>query len=125
MKKVVLIILVATSLFMLTSCQGNKEKTKPPVMVYVYLDADATDDEVDKVEKDIRKLPGIISCEFVSKEQAYKEIVDESGVDPQYFEEIGNPLPHMFVVEFEADAFFGEKTKNILEKIENVDTVKK
>ena len=119
------LIMMGITFMVLVNVQSVLDIVEEENALSVYLDMDATPDEVQQAKEDILMTQNVIRCEFVSKEQAYKEALEESGLSPEseYFQGIGNPLPDKFIVVIEDESLFNE-TFTKLENIENVDVVK-
>lgn len=119
------LIMMGITFMVLVNVQTVLDIVEQENALSVYLDMDATPDEVQQAKEDILMTQNVVRCEFVSKEQAYKEALEESGLSPEseYFQGIGNPLPDKFIVVIEDESLFNE-TFTKLENIENVDVVK-
>lgn len=128
MKRIVAVVLLCfLAYFVFVSYKDAKEENKDAeiVTLSVYLDADATNEDVKRIEDEIKNFPGVFDYEFVSKEQAYKEAVEEGllSVESEYFQGIENPLPDKFTVEFESKNF-DDSVQRYFENIEGVDVIK-
>lgn len=121
----VCLIMMGTTFMVLVNVQTVLDIVEEENALSVYLDMDATPEQVQQVKEDILMTNNVIRCEFVSKEQAYKEALEQSDFSPdsEYFQGIGNPLPDKYIVVIEDENLFNE-TFTKLENIENVDVVK-
>jgi cell division transport system permease protein len=75
---------------------GAANEVRNKVIADVYLKTDATQKDIDRVQRLIQQQPTVKSVQFVSKAQAYKE---QSKRNPEAYDLLGsNPLPDMFHV---------------------------
>ena len=72
-------------------------------MVQLILENDMTNPEVQKICADIRKRPYIKRLDYISKEQALKEITATMGSDPSEFTDGENPCPASIEVTLRSD----------------------
>lgn len=121
----VCLIMMGTAFMVLVNVQSVLDIVEQENALSVYLELDADEFEVQQVKEDILDTDNVIRCEFVSKEQAYKEAVSENGlnVDSEYLKELDNPMPDKFIVVIEDENLFNE-TFAKLENIDNVDIVR-
>jgi cell division transport system permease protein len=66
------------------------------INISVYLDDSVTDDQVDELMADLRRLPDVKKVSYISKEDALKAYRAENAKDPELLNaisETGNPLP--------------------------------
>lgn len=121
----VCLVMMGTTFMVLVNVQSVLDIVEAENALSVYLDMDATEEEVQQVKEDILMTENVIRCEFVSKEQAYKDATSEDGFssESEHFKGMENPLPDKFVVVIEDEKLFNE-TFAKLENIDNVDVVK-
>lgn len=67
--------------------------------IVVYCDMDATDEQVNQIETEIRKLDNIEKIEFVSKEQGLEQMKNDYDIYDDVAEEM-NPLPDSFIITY-------------------------
>lgn len=68
--------------------------------IRVFLDLTAEQEEIDRVEKELKKLPNLQSYEFVDKEEGLQQLKESFEERASLFKGLDeeNPLPHSFVV---------------------------
>ena len=91
--------------------------------IQVFINTDATDEEIDKLKHDLEKISEISTIEFVSKEQALEQMKDKFK-DKQYLlagYEKNNIFPASYVVTLHDLSTSGE----VQEKIMQLDNIKK
>lgn len=96
------------------------------VTIVTFLKQGITDDEIDKVEKEIKKIDGIESYEFQDKMDISKEMMESSDKFKSIMEdwtEDETPIQDTFLVKVVNIEEIGSIAKKI-QKIDNVDTVK-
>jgi len=68
-------------------------------IIMVYLEDDATDDDINTVGQDIRMISDVESAEFVSKDDAYEQQLKTLGENAKLMEGLEeNPLPDSYQV---------------------------
>ena len=67
-------------------------------MVQLILENDMTNPEAQKICADIKKRPYIKRLDYISKEQALKEITAAMGSDPSEFTDGENPCPALSLI---------------------------
>ena len=119
------LVMMGTAFMVLVNVENVLNIVEAENIVSVYLDMDATQDEVQQVKEKILMTQNVTKCEFVSKEQAFEEVLekDEFDAESELFKDIENPLPDMFEVSMEDENLFDETIAN-LEQIDNVDVVR-
>lgn len=121
----VCLVMMGTTFMVLVNVQSVLDIVEQENALSVYLEMDATEYEVEQVKEDILMTQNVLRCEFVSKEQAYKEALEDKdlSVESEYFQGIENPMPDKFIVVIEDENLFNE-TFTKLENIDNVDVVR-
>ena len=119
------LVMMGTAFMILVNVESVLNIVEKENVVSVYLDMDATEEEVRQAKEDILMTDNVIDCDFVSKEQAFKEALEknEFEAESEIFKDVENPLPDMFEVAMEDETRFDE-TMAKLEKIDNVDVVR-
>lgn len=118
------LVMMGTAFMVLVNVENVLNIVEEENIVSVYLEMDATEAEVQQVKEDILLTPNVVRCNFVSKEEAFKNALEESGFDEQspYFN-VENPMPDMYEVSMEDENLFDETIAK-LGKINNVDVVR-
>ena len=80
--------LLLFGVFMLLSANINYigEQIRNQCQIQAYIDFDATEDDEMLVYSQIRNLPNVADCEFVSKAEAMEEYRDYLGADASAFD---------------------------------------
>lgn len=93
-------------------------------VIMVYVKENADDFETSKVGVEIKNLKNIDTCEFIPKEQAFKEQVKKLGTDSAIFEGLSeSPLPNAYKVTVKDLNLFSD-TVNKIKSISNVDNIR-
>ena len=93
------LLLIGMSLIILLNIQSLVKDVESQNVVIAFVKDGASDDALTKIDGDLKALPNVTNVEFVSKEVAYKEQLDEFGVEENLFDGIiENPLPDSFRV---------------------------
>ena len=116
-------IMIGSAFMLLVNIQSviDSIENKNVIMVYVKQDADET--AVQKLGEEIRALKNVSGCEFVDKETAFKNEIDELGTDATYFEGVENPLPDLYKVSVDDMVNF-DSTADALQKLDNVESIR-
>ena len=78
---------------------------------------------VTQLGDELKALKNVSHIEFVDKETAFKQEIENLGTDATYFEGVENPLPDVYKVSVDMMENFDETSKEI-EKLENVDSIR-
>lgn len=92
-------------------------------VVMVYVKDEVTGEKLTELRQDITLLQNVKKCDFVDKETAFKQQLEELDTDATYFEGVENPLPDLFKVSINDMTRFDE-TVSALAKLDGVDTVR-
>ncbi len=92
-------------------------------VVMVYLKDEVQGDEIAQMKDKITLMQNVKKCEYVSKDTAFRQQLDELGTDATYFEGIDNPLPDLFKVSV-SDMTKFDKTVSELQNLDGVDSVR-
>lgn len=120
------LILVGVSIILSENVNKFTEDIEKDVTIVVYIDKDATKEDIDGIKISIDLLPNIESVEFLSKEDIRKDMSiesDELGTILQGYNEATNPLLDEYLVKVKDTEKIG-KTANAIKEISKVNTVK-
>lgn len=92
-------------------------------VIMVYLDDNITQQGISETEGEIRQLPNIEKCTFVSKEEAYQQVLSELDAVKDYLEGLKNPLPDAYRVTV-ADMSMFDSTVESLRQTSGVQSVR-
>lgn len=103
-----------------------EEASKQEPGMQVFLFNDATQKQIDEVEKNIRAIDGVGTTEFISKEEALNTMKNkyEGKVDLSEYEGKNNIFSASFIVKIKDQSKF-EKIYKQIEKLNNVKKVTK
>ena len=98
------------------------DKIESQNVIMVYIEDGTTDEQIDKLNKDIYGLGNIEECIFVSKEEAFENSKKELGEDSALLEGMENPMPDAYKVVVTDMTLFKQTVSGLkgLEHIENV-----
>jgi len=88
-------------------------------VIMVFVEDSSTTKETEQLGVEISALLNVASCEFVPKEQAFQQQIDQLGSAADLFEGIDNPLPNAYKVTVADMSNFKTTVKNI-EQLDNV-----
>ena len=116
------LIVVAISIVISYNIESIATEIKKDVTMIVFVDNDATKEEVEKIEQDIKQISNIDSVVYKSKTDSADELAKDddtfSTVIEEWTEET-NPLLDSFMIKVKDI----EKIKNTAEEIKNMDKV--
>lgn len=93
-------------------------------VVMVFVDKEADELSVSEVGVNLKKIENIDVCEFIPKEDAFKEQIESLGGDSAIFEGIKeNPLPDAYKVTLKDLSTF-KATVDQIKQVAHVDTVR-
>lgn len=98
------------------------DKIESQNVIMVYIEDGTTDEQIEKLNKDIYGLGNIEDCIFVSKEEAFENSKKELGEDSALLEGMENPMPDAYKVVVTDMTLFKQTVTGLkgLEHIENV-----
>lgn len=120
------LILVGVSIILSENVNKFTNDIEKDVTIVVYIDKDATEEDIEGIKISINLLPNIESIEFLSKEDIRKDMSiesDELGTILQGYDEATNPLLDEYLVKVKDTEKIGE-TANSIKEITKVNTVK-
>lgn len=92
-------------------------------VIVAFVDDGASEEVVNNVKRDLMKIENVKECQFVSKEDAFEEQLENLGGDRTLFEGMKNPIPDSYRVVLEDLTLFDSTLKEI-ENVENVQSVR-
>lgn len=117
----VLILLGSVVLFMLTA-SNLSSYVRENISIEILLADDATSGDIMKMQKFLNARPYVKSLEYVSKEKAVKEQVEEMGIDPKEF--LGyNPFIASFEINVTAEYANNDSLAMIEKEVKSADAV--
>ena len=99
------------------------DKIESQNVIMVYIEDGTTDEQIDKINKEIYDLGNIQDCVFVSKEEAFENSKKELGEDSALLEGMENPMPDAYKVVVSDMALFKQTVKG-LKGLEHIETVR-
>lgn len=93
------LLLIGISMIIIMNVQNLVKDVVKQNIVVAFVADGADEATVNAVEQNLKAIPDVIKVEFVSKEAAYQEQLNEFGVEEGLFDDvIENPLPDSFRV---------------------------
>ena len=120
------LILVAVSIILSENVNKFTDDIEKDVTIVVYIDKDATTEEISRIQSNIEALDNIDGIEFLSKEDIRKEMASEDdgiGNILGEYDEATNPLLDEYLVKVKDTESIG-KTANAIKELAKVNTVK-
>ncbi len=100
------------------------EEVKSELYVDVYLKYEVSERRAAAVGEHLRKLPGVVRADYVSREKAAEEFVGLFPEDSELLTALGeNPLPASYRVYLAAEANAPEKVEKLVKEMAAVDGV--
>lgn len=120
------LVLIGSATMIFFNIDSLLAKIEEENVIMVYIDDEASEQEISDMETEIKGLGNISAVEFVSKESAWKEqLATMEEAQAEFFTQVSSdiPLPDAYKVTVEdLDLFDG--TVNKLEKLEHIDTIR-
>ena len=116
-------IMIGSAFMLLVNIQSVIDSIENKNVIMVYVKQDTDEAAVQKLGEEIRALKNVSGCEFVDKETAFKNEIDELGTDATYFEGVENPLPDLYKVSVDDMVNF-DSTADALQKLDNVESIR-
>lgn len=91
------LLLIGISMMIIMNIQNLVKDVEKQNVIIAFVADNADDTSVAQIDAQLRAIPDVINVEFVSKEVAYAEQLEEFGVEKDLFDDvIENPLPDSF-----------------------------
>ncbi len=124
---VTLTLLVVGFVFQISvSTTKMTESVLSSLKVYAYVDTTADDDESKKVGEEIKKIEGVETVEFSSKEDELKALTSTMGSNAESiqsnFEGDSNPLSDVYIVTTDLEKYDLADLSDQIGKIDNVES---
>ena len=116
-------IMIGSAFMLLVNIQSVIDNIEDKNVIMVYVAQDADEAAVTQLGDELKALKNVSHIEFVDKETAFKQEIENLGTDATYFEGVENPLPDVYKVSVDMMENFDETSKEI-EKLENVDSIR-
>lgn len=116
-------IMIGSAFMLLVNIQSVIDNIEDKNVIMVYVVQDADEAAVTQLGDKLEALKNVSHVEFVDKETAFKQELENLGTDATYFEGVENPLPDVYKVSVDLMENFDETSKSI-EKLENVDSIR-
>lgn len=117
------LVMIGSAFMVLVNVDNIMKEIESENVVMVYLDTDATPEQVKQVESQITAIENVQKFVFRDKETAFKDAVADLDTDASYFEGVQNPLPDLFEVSLRDMTKFSA-TVSQLQSIDKVDVVR-
>lgn len=118
------LLLIGVSFLLFLNIQNLVKDVERQNVVVAFVKDNLDEVGIQKVGDDLKAITNVTKVEFVSKEQGYKEQLEDFGVDSEDFDGlIANPLPDSYrVTVSNIDEF--NTTLAAIKAVTNVDTVR-
>ncbi len=116
-------IMIGSAFMLLVNIQSVIDNIEDKNVIMVYVAQDVDEAAVTQLSDELKALKNVSHIEFVDKETAFKQEIENLGTDATYFEGVENPLPDVYKVSVDMMENFDETSKEI-EKLENVDSIR-
>lgn len=119
------LIIVSMSLIASLNVENIAESIKSDVTIVAFTNLKMTDNDIEKIKKDLDSISNIDTYEFKSREQQKQDMMKESEVLEsvmQEWEEDETPLRDSFLIKVKELEQIGD-TVDAIEKIENIEIV--
>ena len=117
------LIMIGSAFMVLVNIQKVIDNIEDMNVIVVYVDSDADEQQTRALGTQLKSLPNVAGTEFVDKETAFKEQLDQIGTDATYFENADNLLPDTYKVTV-VDMEDFDKTAKEIEALDNVDSIR-
>ena len=120
------LLLVGLSIILSYNVNNFTREIEEDLTIVVFLDRDATKNDVKEIEKEIKDIKNVKEVEYNSKNKIKEEMQAESDVFKNILDEYNddtNPLQDTFLVKVDDITHIGD-TADKIKRFENVDIVK-
>lgn len=93
------LLIMGAALMVFFNIDSALDRVQSQNVIMVYIEDNATEEETVRVGEKLRSLENVASCEFVSKEEAFRQQIESMGGDAAVFEGFEkSPLPDAYKV---------------------------
>ncbi len=121
------LVLIGSASMIFLNINVLVDKIQDENVIMVFIEDSATDDEQQEMKNQLEAMNNIQSVEFVAKEDAWQDQLDQMGeAQAKYFNEISPekiPLPDAYKVTVEDLAYFQNTVKDI-EGLDNIEVIR-
>jgi len=118
------LVLIGCAVMLFLNINSMLENVEDQNIIMVYMQDGITEEQMNKASQDIRMIPSVQSCDFISKEDSYKEQLQSLGSDAALLEGLTeNPLPDAYKVTL-SDLSEYDTVLTMLSSVENTISVR-
>ena len=118
------LVLIGCAVMLFLNINGMLENVEDQNVIMVYMQDNITEEQMNKASQDIRMIPSVENCEFISKEVSYNQQLESLGNDAALLEGLSeNPLPDAYKVTL-SDLTDYDTVLSMLSSVENVLSVR-
>ncbi len=119
---VVSLLVLGMFLLIFLNTDNLAKHLEKQVQISVYMEDSATGGELETMREELKKLPGVVEVEAVTKEEALERFKERLGDQDKLLDSLGsdNPFPYSFEVHLDKPEHISEITEKIaqLPKVE-------
>lgn len=117
------LIMIGSAFMVLVNIQKVIDNIEDMNVIVVYVDSEADEQQTRALGTKLESMSNVAGVEFVDKETAFKDQLEQIGTDATYFENADNLLPDTYkVTVVDMEAF--DKTAKEIEALDNVDSIR-
>lgn len=117
------LVMMGAAFMVIVNVNNVMSEIESQNVVMVYLKDEVQGEAITEMREKITLMQNVKKCEFVDKETAFKQQLEELDTDATYFEGVENPLPDLFKVSV-SDMTKFDKTVAELKTLDGVDSVR-
>lgn len=113
------ILMTSFSILVLQLSNKFSQRIKKSIEVTVFLENFIDSSRIQSIKEEISNQPNVASIKFISKEDAVKEFIRETGED---FRDVltENPLPPSFIIKFKPEKISYENISTEINRIKSI-----
>ncbi|MBN1637436.1 MAG: hypothetical protein JW866_00600 [Ignavibacteriales bacterium] len=116
------IIFTLSSLLLLVLSENLDKEIKDKIEINAFLENDLSSKKVSEIKDEILKNDFIKTVTFISKEEAEKKFIEDTGEDFKKILDF-NPLPASYKIKLDADKIVDKKIDVLLEPISKIEGI--
>lgn len=117
------LVMMGAAFMVIVNVNNVMSEIESQNVVMVYLKEEVRGEAITEMREKITLMQNVKKCEFVDKETAFKQQLEDLDTDATYFEGVENPLPDLFKVSV-SDMTKFDKTVAELKTLDGVDSVR-
>lgn len=117
------LVMIGCSILVFLNIDSILGKIESQNIIMVFIEDDLEQNDIDIIGQNIRSIPNVKACNFISKDESYKRQLKTMGDDAELLSGLKNPLPNAYKVTLKSMKEF-KVTVNHIKNVDNISNVR-